>query len=62
MTVQFLQKSQKVEDKRKYGVAKCAAKRGIWKAQEVEQRKFGKELDGEDRKEQCSELPSPSRL
>ena len=36
--------------KRNYGVAKRAAKRGIVKAQAVEQEKFGESLDEEDRK------------
>ena len=38
------------ESKRNYGVAKRAAKRGIVKAQAVEQEKFGERLDAEDRK------------
>ena len=38
------------ENKRKYEVAKRAAKRGIVKAQRAEQVKFGEKLDEEDRK------------
>ena len=39
-----------LEDKRRYDEAKCAARRGISKAQEVERRKFGEMLDEENEK------------
>jgi len=45
-----LDKKQIQEDKRRFDEAKRAAKKGIWKAREVERKKFGEKLEEENEK------------